>query len=97
MKHIPSALLWVGSSLENINVSKISKIIDEELSEMKKKGKDLYWTGRDDKDNLVTGKKSFARERDMNDDTYALRRQIINIIYEAKNLLNNKLNYEGKI
>lgn len=65
----------------------LRKIVNEEIVEMHKKGKNLHWTGINDKGKRETGKQSFGRMRDMNDDTYALKREVINIIYEAKNLL----------
>lgn len=70
------------------------EIINQELAEMRKKGKNLHWTGKNPKGRMETGKEAFARERDMNPETYALRRQIIDLIYRAKNLLRKELGYE---
>lgn len=75
-------------------MNKLLNIINEEISEMKRKGKNLYWTGKNPKGNIETGKKSFARERDMNPETYKLRRQVMDYIYRAKNLLRKQFNYE---
>jgi len=72
----------------------IVEIINQELAEMKRRGKDLYWHGKNPKGKIETGKKSFARERDMNPETYALRRQVVDIVYRAKKLIRKKLNYE---
>ncbi len=49
----------------------IKNIINEELTEMVRKGKNLHWTGVNDKGKRETGKESFGKMRDMNDDTYA--------------------------
>jgi len=73
-------------------MDKLTEIINQEIAEMKKRGKDLYWTGKNEKGRYETGKKSFARERDMNPETYALRRQVMDFIYRAKKLLRNELN-----
>jgi hypothetical protein len=77
-------------------MKKVVDIINEELTElaMARKGKDLFWTGSDKKGKLVTGKKAFARERDMNDETYKLRREVINHIYKAKDFLMKTLGYD---
>jgi len=75
-------------------MSKLIDIITEEISEMKRKGKDLHWRGRNEKGKMVTGKKAFARERDMNDETYKLRRDVMGHIYDAKRLLRNKFGYD---
>lgn len=72
----------------------VEEIVNQEIAEMRKRGKDLHWTGKNEKGKMETGKKAFARERDMNPETYALRRQIIDIVYRAKNLLRKKLNYD---
>jgi hypothetical protein len=72
----------------------IVEIIDQELTEMIKRGKNLHWTGRNPKGKIETGKQAFARERDMNPETYALRKQVMNYIYRAKKLLREKFGYD---
>jgi hypothetical protein len=74
--------------------NRLVRMINEELTEMVRKGKDLYWTGKNPKGKWETGKQAFGRERDMNPETYELRRQVMGYIYEAKNLLKKTLNYD---
>ena len=65
-------------------MSKLRELINEEISELAipRKGKDLYWGNKAKKK-----KERFARERDMNDETYNLRRNVMAYVYDAKNLL----------
>ena len=71
----------------------IREIIDQEIAEMKRRGKDLHWRGTNEKGKSVVGKDAFARERDMNDETYKLRRSVMDEIYAAKNLLRKEFGY----
>ena len=68
----------------------IRQIINEEIVEfaIPRRGKDLYWG-----DKAKKKKERFARERDMNDETYKLRREVMKHIYAAKNLL-KKVGYD---
>ena len=75
-------------------MDKLTEIINQEIAEMKKRGKNLHWTGVNPKGKRETGKEAFARERDMNPETYALRRQVMDYIYRAKNLLRKKFGYD---
>lgn len=77
-------------------MNKLIKIINEEINELglPRKGKDLYWRGINPKGKMEKGKDRFARERDMNDDTYKLRREVMNYVYRAKKILRKKFGYE---
>lgn len=70
-------------------MDKVTQIIQEELTELARRNRDLYW-GRDDKKR----KKAYGTEREMNDETYRLRREVMNYIYYAKNLIKKVLNYD---
>lgn len=76
-------------------MNKLTTIINEEINELARtRGKDVYWRGTDKKGKMKTGEKPFAKMRDMSSETYKLRREVMNYIYEAKNLLKNKLNFD---